>query len=80
MVEAAPTKILHDIRDRVISIIDNNIYHESEVVRDLAANIFTTIFEKIYDQPYISKILDVHFLKNLHQLINQGKQIESERL
>ena len=44
MVEAAPVKILHDIRNKIISIIDQNSYHESEEVRDLAGKIYITIF------------------------------------
>ena len=62
MVEAAPIKILQDIRTRIIGIIDMNSYHENEEVRSLGARIYTTIFEKLYDIPFITHILDVHFI------------------
>jgi hypothetical protein len=44
MAEASPLKLLHDIRNRIISIIEPNIYHEIVDVRYLAGKVFTTIF------------------------------------
>lgn len=44
MTYAAPNKLLTDIRARIISITDPNLYHENEIVRDLAAKVFITIF------------------------------------
>lgn len=54
MAESAPTKLLTDIRHRIISIMDPNLYHENEEVRGLAAKVFITIFQKLSDSQYIS--------------------------
>jgi hypothetical protein len=69
MAEASPIKLLGDIRNRIISIIEPNIYHEIVDVRFLAGKVFTTIFKKIYETTYISSTLDKFFLKKLHSLI-----------
>lgn len=54
MTAAAPIKLLHELRNRFISIIDSNLSHEIEEIRNLSAKVFITIFIKTYEQAYMN--------------------------
>ena len=44
MALASPTKLLTDLRNRFLAIIDSNITNETEEIRDFTAKVFITTF------------------------------------
>ena len=66
MTSAAPTKLLTELRNRFISLIDPNLSHDQEEVRNLSARVFLTVFEKTFEPNYMTHTLDKSILKKLH--------------
>ena len=74
MAAAAPTKLLTDMRNRFIGIMDPNLSNESEEIRLLSSKVFITVFSKVNDLQYIISTLDKSIHKKLHYYIIQNKK------
>ena len=77
MAYAAPTKLLTDLRNRFLSIMDLNLSHENEEIRDLSGKVFITVFQKTYEPLYMTSNLDKSFMKKLHSLIVSQNENEA---
>jgi len=84
MAGAASYRILSQIKNRLTTIADPFLINEDDVVRELAADVFLTIFKRLGDANYTQNTLDVSFLQKLNILIkdktNEASRKETEYL
>ena len=62
MVHAAPLKLLVELKNRFISLVDANLANEAVEIRHLSTKVFTTIFSKINELAYTNATLDKSIL------------------
>ena len=70
MAYAAPVKLLTDLRQRFLTVIDGNIDNESDEIRSLTAKIFVIVFQKTFEPNFMTSTLDKQFLKKLHHMVS----------
>jgi hypothetical protein len=84
MARAASYRILQQIKNRLTTIADPFLVHDDDGVRELAADVFLTIFKRLGDPGYTQNTLDVSFLQKLNILIkdkaNETSKKETEYL
>ena len=62
MTHAAPLKLLSELKNRFLSLVDSNLSHEKEEIRLLSSKVFTTIFSKIGETAYTNSVLEKSIL------------------
>jgi len=69
MVGAAPLKLLNELRNRFIMLIDPNLSHDQEEIRMLAANSVCVVLQRTFEPLYMTSTLDKLILKKLHTYV-----------
>jgi hypothetical protein len=72
MTFAAPIKLLTDLRNRFLTVIDGNICSENPEIRTLTAKTFITVLQKTFEPNYMTATIDKQFLKKLHNKLTAG--------
>jgi hypothetical protein len=58
MAYAAPIKLLTDLRQRFLTVVDGNLSHENAQIRTLTSKIFNITFQKTFEPIYMIQTLD----------------------
>jgi hypothetical protein len=62
MAKAASHRLLYQIRPRLVAFADPFLISEDDMIRELSAKVFLTMWKRLNDPVYIQQIIDVSFL------------------
>ena len=74
MVSASTHRLLQQISQRMISIMENNLASEVDLIRGWSTKVFITLFQRQPDKNFIDPTLDKCILYKLKMYVRENRQ------